>query len=246
MASYLSKSDFKVARECPAKLYFKKLGYPSAKDQDDYLNFLKDGGYMIETLAKLLHPEGVEIGFEGGLEEAAAKTMRALQQENVTLFEATLVFDQYCARVDILKKVRNRFDLIEVKAKSVSASEGQPFFRGKRGELNSGWIPYLEDVAYQTYLLRRRFPEAEVVPSLRLVDKSKRADSNCVFSQFELKAGDSTRSGKFARPSVRFFGDAENLSKRHILITIDVTDEVNQPGAIPIYPRRKRSRPSLD
>jgi len=135
MPSHLSKSDFKVARDCPAKLYYRKLGYPSAKDHD-YSHFLKDGGYMVETLAKLLHPEGVEIGFEGGLEEAAAKTMRALRKENATLFEATLVWDQYCARVDILKKVGNRFELIEVKAKSVSSSDGQPFFRGKRGELS--------------------------------------------------------------------------------------------------------------
>ena len=174
MPSYLSKSDFKVARGCPAKLYYRKLGYPSAKDHDDYLDFLKDGGYMVETLAKLLHPEGVEIGFEGGLEEASAKTMRALQKETVTLFEATLVSDQYCARVDILKKVGNRFELIEAKAKSVSSSDGQPFFRGKRGELSSGWIPYLEDVAYQTYLLRKLLPGAAVVPFLRLVDESKR------------------------------------------------------------------------
>jgi hypothetical protein len=44
MQSYLSKSDFKVAKDCPAKLYYRKLGYPSAKDNDDYLSFLKDGG----------------------------------------------------------------------------------------------------------------------------------------------------------------------------------------------------------
>ena len=92
----------------------------------------------------------------------------------MTLFEATLVSEQYRARVDILKKVDNRFELIEVKAKSVSSSDGQPFFRGKRGELSSGWVPYLEDVAYQTYLLRKLLPGAEVVPFLRLVDKSRR------------------------------------------------------------------------
>jgi hypothetical protein len=228
MPSYLSKSDFKVARDCPAKLYYRKLGYPSAKDHDDYLDFLKDGGYMVETLAKLLHPEGVEIGFEGGLEEAAAKTMRALRKQNVTLFEATLVWDQYCARVDILKKVGNRFELIEVKAKSVSSSDGQPFFRGKRGELSSGWIPYLEDVAYQTYLLRKLLPGAEVVPFLRLVDKSKRADGNCIFSQFELRERNSVPPGKFARPEVKFFGNTQDLRRSHILISIDVTDEVDQ------------------
>lgn len=63
MPHYLSKSDFKIARTCATKLYYKKLGYPSARDGDEYLQFLADGVYMVEAVAKLLHPEGVEIGF---------------------------------------------------------------------------------------------------------------------------------------------------------------------------------------
>jgi hypothetical protein len=100
--------------------------------------------------------------------------MRALQKENVALFEATLVSEQYCARVDILKKVDNRFELIEVKAKSVVFVGWPALLSRERGELSSGWVPHLEDVAYQTYLLRKLLPGAEVVPFLRLVDKSKR------------------------------------------------------------------------
>src|SRR6266480_3076111 len=45
MKTYLSKSDFKVARTCATKLYYKKLGYPSIRDDDQYLQFLADGGY---------------------------------------------------------------------------------------------------------------------------------------------------------------------------------------------------------
>src|SRR6266496_48446 len=105
MTAYLSKSDFKVARTCATKLYYKKLGYPSARDDDEYLQFLADGGYMVEAIAKLLYPEGIEIGFDEGPEESAAETMRALQtNERVTLFEATLIFGQKLARVDILRK----------------------------------------------------------------------------------------------------------------------------------------------
>ena len=55
---HLSKSDFKVARTCGTKLYYKKLRYPSKQDDDPYLEFLADGGYMVETIAKLLFPEG--------------------------------------------------------------------------------------------------------------------------------------------------------------------------------------------
>ena len=49
---YLSKSDFKVARSCATKLYYKKLDYLSVRDDDAYLRFLADGGYMIEAIAK--------------------------------------------------------------------------------------------------------------------------------------------------------------------------------------------------
>jgi hypothetical protein len=98
---YLSKSDFKVARTCATKLYYRKLGYASTRDDDEYLQFLADGGYMVEAIAKLLYPEGIEIGFEKGLEASAAATMRLLQtQERLTLFEATLIFGQRLARVE--------------------------------------------------------------------------------------------------------------------------------------------------
>ena len=47
MTMHLSKSDFKVARTCGTKLYYKKLRYPSKQDDDPYLEFLADGGYMV-------------------------------------------------------------------------------------------------------------------------------------------------------------------------------------------------------
>jgi len=57
----LSKSDFKVAGTCPTKLYYRKLGYPSTNHENPYLEFLADGGYMVEAIAKLMFPEGREI-----------------------------------------------------------------------------------------------------------------------------------------------------------------------------------------
>ena len=38
--SFLTKSDFKVARTCPTKLYYKKLKYPTTQDDDEYLELL--------------------------------------------------------------------------------------------------------------------------------------------------------------------------------------------------------------
>jgi hypothetical protein len=155
---HLSKSDFKVARTCGAKLFYKKLRYPSNQDDDPYLEFLADGGYMVETIAKLQFPEGKEIEFDSS-DEAAALTREDLKQENVTLFEATFMLGQLLARVDILEKRGNRFRLIEVKAKGFNSQEagGLSPFRGKRGEISSKWQPYLEDVAFQTHIVRNLF-----------------------------------------------------------------------------------------
>src|SRR4029077_16622727 len=145
---FLSKTDFKVACTCATKLYYKKLKYPSMLAEDEYLQFLADGGYMVETIAKLCQPDGIEIGFEDGPERSAEKTALALStNEKVVLFEATLISSGRIARVDILKKSGATFELIEVKAKSVDTSTGENPFRGQRGGISPQWAPYLEDVA---------------------------------------------------------------------------------------------------
>lgn len=227
---HLSKSDFKVARTCGTKLYYKKLRYPSKLDDDPYLEFLADGGYMVETIAKLLFPEGREIEFESS-DEAVALTQEALKQENVTLFEATLMLGQLLARVDILEKRGNRFRLIEVKAKGFNSQDagGLSPFRGKRGDISSKWQPYLEDVAFQTHIARSLYPEAVVTPFLCLVDKSKRCNAETNFDKFQLVPRKKHEGKKvFSRPEVVFNGSIEALRKDPFVTVVDVSDEVGE------------------
>jgi hypothetical protein len=72
---YLTKSDFKIARTCPTKLRYKKLRYPSLHDDNPYLEFLADGGYMVEKMAKLMYSEGQDIGDWDKPEQAFEKTI---------------------------------------------------------------------------------------------------------------------------------------------------------------------------
>lgn len=118
MSVYLTKSDFKVARTCATKLYFKKLKYPSRQDDDPYLRFLADGGYMVETMAKLLFQEGRELGDWNQPEKAFEQVRTTIRAGDVTLFEATVIHGQMLARVDILQRQGNILKLIEVKSKS--------------------------------------------------------------------------------------------------------------------------------
>jgi hypothetical protein len=226
MSMYLTKSDFKVARTCATKLYYRKLGYPSMLQEDEYLQFLADGGYMIETIAKLCELEGIEIGFDDRPEVAAEETRSALNaNERVTLFEATLISGGKLARIDILKKSGSSFALIEVKAKSVDTSTGENPFRGQRDGIKPAWRPYLEDVAFQFAILRELFPESEIVPYLCLTDRSKTTTIDQIFSKFQL-VRPKTKEHQFQRPSVSYVGDLAELRKEPFIAKLNVTREV--------------------
>ena len=78
---------------------------------------------------------------------------------------------QRAKAVDVLVKNGNHLQLIEVKAKSFDTENGGSFY-GRNGNLLKSWRPYLEDVAFQEYVLRNAFPEYEISPYLMLTDKS--------------------------------------------------------------------------
>src|SRR6266511_3709902 len=96
----LSKSDFKAARECPTKLYYRELRYPTTKDSDPYLMMLAEGGYMVETVAKLLHQDGLHLEYGTSFELDATATMAALSTEVATVFEGTLLSGHKLARAE--------------------------------------------------------------------------------------------------------------------------------------------------
>ena len=233
MPHYLSKSDFKVAQTCPTKLFYKKNGYPSANQENEYLMMLADGGYMVEKIAKLLYPDGQEVKFAGTHEQAAQATLKALEAKQVTLFEATLLSIGKLARVDILIKTGNVFDLIEVKAKSYDTDEnddaveaGRPnLFRTKSGSIITGWQEYLEDVAYQVMVLQELFPKAVIRPWLVMPDKSKTTKIDRIHSFFRLHRIQQP-GRKFTSVEVEFTGDADLLRKNHFLTQVSVEAEV--------------------
>lgn len=102
MALHLTKSAFKSARSCPSKLCYYNYRYPNTLDEDEYLNMLSEGGYVIGRLAQVLHPEASEI--TGSLESALRDSAIELEKENVTLFEPAISCGGMLVRVDILKK----------------------------------------------------------------------------------------------------------------------------------------------
>jgi hypothetical protein len=150
---------------------------------------------MVEAIARLLHGGGIEVGSKD-LHQGFAATLQLLtSRHEVTLFDATVLHENMCARIDILRKQGPKLQLIEVKAKSIdSGSDTQPF-RNKNGSISSAWEPYLADVAYQTWLLQANFPAAAVTPFLCLVDKAATVNGDAIFAQFRLEPADEGGDG---------------------------------------------------
>lgn len=219
----LSKSDFKTARDCPAKLYYKKKRYPSTNDDNPYLSFLADGGYMVEAMAKLLFPEGVEMESWDKPVEAFEDATERILGGDCTLFEPTILHNHFLARVDILVREGSVLKLIEVKSTSVDASDTESTspFKGARGRILTKWTPYLEDVTFQTHVLSSAFPDFTIEPYLCMVDKSQIASEASTYEKFILTRSDATWA-----PDVTYTGDPEQLKNDHLLAILDVSSEV--------------------
>ncbi|MDJ0625357.1 MAG: DUF2779 domain-containing protein [Candidatus Caenarcaniphilales bacterium] len=226
MTNYLSKSDFKVAKECATKLYYKKQGYPNTKEANKYLQLLAEGGYIVGKMAQLLYPEGIEIKSEKGPKEAIKETEELLKQENITLFEPEININNKLIRIDILEKRGNVFNLIEVKAKSFDGKlKNQQFWNRRSDEIKTDWKPYLEDVAFQVMALKEKFPKAQINGFLMMPDKSKATNIDGLAKWFHIS--ESERSNKLRDYQVDFVGDLDELHKEEFLALVNVSTEVD-------------------
>jgi len=188
---YLTKSKYKLALECPNKLFYSgKHKYSSNEYEDDFLMALADGGFQVGALAKLSYPTGIEIeGFEGRYDDLIAKTNFHLQKENVVLFEAAFMFENLFIRTDILVKKGDRIELIEVKAKSFDPQD-EFLLVGKKGKLVAGWKSYLFDVAFQKYVIQKVYPHWNIKSFLMMADKSKNAKKDGLNQHFRISKKD--------------------------------------------------------
>lgn len=230
---YLTKSDFKVAQTCPTKLYYRKKGYPTLNDGDENLQMLADQGYLIETLARTLYPDGRWVGYSQDVVSAARETAAALT-DDCTLFEATFLSGGKMARADILVRRGRVIELIEIKSRGFDhqlnaelVRDGKPnLFHAPRSPLgiSNEWRPYLEDAAFQAGILEELFPEARVVPYLLMPDTSRATELEGLHRQFELRPSPTPDAEHPHAP--HFTGDPETIRRDPFLVRVDVSKEV--------------------
>ena len=206
---YLTKSRFKLAVECPTKLFYtgKNSVYWNRMNEDSFMAMLAEGGYQVGELAKYKYPGGIEIETLNSA-EAEAQTTELLQQEDVVLFEPAIRHGDLFVRIDILVKKGNSFSLIEVKAKSYNSHD--PKILGARGGIVSGMRPYIEDVAFQAYVLRGAYPAAQVTTALMMPDKAVAASIDGLNQLFKL-VRDGKRSKVVPSPSIKTHGVGQDI-----------------------------------
>lgn len=186
---YLTKSRFKLAVECPTKLFYagKRDVYADASVEDAFLATLAEGGYQVGELAKLMHPGGIEVTARGHAEQIL-QTRELLARDRVTIFEAAIAAGNLFARVDILRKDGAQIEIIEVKSKSYNPGDTE-FFAGVRGRLKPGLLAYLQDIAFQRYVFGQAFPDLVGGASthLMLVDKSEICSVDQLNQKFRIR-----------------------------------------------------------
>lgn len=212
----LTKSKFKLAYECPTKLYYlDRPQYANQQAEDSFLKALAEGGYQVEALARCYFPGGVFV--EASPKESILKaTKRLLQNESVTLFEAEITYQEYLIRTDILIKHKNHLKLIEIKAKSIDQEEIHKIEK-KDGSINAKWKPYIADVAFQKWVLKHAYPNYRISSYLMLVDKDSICPTDGLNQKFLLT------QNKIGKPRVQILEPLtpEDLS-RHLLKEINV------------------------
>jgi hypothetical protein len=176
-----------MAVECPTKLYYtgKTLEYANANSDDEFLRALADGGFQVGELAKLMFPGGVEVT-DKDQEQQLRRTAELLQQDKVTIFEGAIRHGNLFARVDVMRKVGGRVELIEVKAKSFDSREPLAF-RTKKGRIERGMLPYLQDIAFQRHVFALAYPGLSVTCQLMMADKSKPCSVEGLNQMFKIR-----------------------------------------------------------
>jgi hypothetical protein len=192
MKSKLTKSRFKLALECPVKLYYtgKPDEYPDKKIDDAFLQTLAEGGFQVGELAKLYYNDRQDAQVSNitatDYKTAIEETYKLLKQKNAIIFEAAVMYNNFFIRIDILKKQGSTLKLIEVKAKSIDPDKYNGFINPD-GSIKKEWSQYLYDAAFQKYVFSNAFPEYNVSAFLMLADKNAKASVDGLNQRFLLK-----------------------------------------------------------
>ena len=114
----ISKSKFVAGVQCLKRLYLQVHQPELAAEPGAAAEAIIEQGREVGMLARQMFPGGVEVGCNGGLDEAIRATRQLIANPEIpALFEAAFEHDGVVVRVDVLHRRRDgRWRLIEVKS----------------------------------------------------------------------------------------------------------------------------------
>lgn len=199
----ITKPQFKLGLECIHKLRHARQCLPQDISGDDLMSLQAEGGATVKALQRAIEP-GMFLG-RIALDEAASESLRhvaaavqtvregALRQ---SLYEVTVEIGGFLARLDLVRVLADRIELVEIKAKS----KPQEGMLTMRGGVRSEWLPYLQDVGFQHHLLRQWIahhcgtiglpPNFPISARLLLVDSAGAASDADVFDRENFRVAD--------------------------------------------------------
>jgi predicted RecB family nuclease len=113
----ISKSKFVAGVQCLKRLYWQVHAPELAAQPGAATEAIMEQGREVGLLARQLFPGGVEVGSDGGLDQAIRATRELVANREVpAIFEGTFEHGGVLVRVDILQRRRGRWRLLEVKS----------------------------------------------------------------------------------------------------------------------------------
>jgi len=119
LSSYkLSKSTFIRGLQCEKSLYLYKHHYQLKDPTPPSLQAVFDQGTNIGVLAQRLFPNGVDASPENHFKmvESVGKTLDFISQGETIIYEATFLYNDVLAALDILVKDQDGWKAYEVKS----------------------------------------------------------------------------------------------------------------------------------
>ena len=168
--------------------------------EEPFTKYLADEGRRFGEYCKRCFPHGVEIDSAGvtgcsnttdtvtwdeSVQSLVKKTYKVLSQQHqrVTVFEGAVHHGHFYIRPDILDKIPNESNgkpelrVIEVKTKSYDSrpnSKQSSMWNGKKKKsIRASFLPYIQDVAFQSMVVKQAFPGYHVSSWLMLPDRGK-------------------------------------------------------------------------
>ena len=131
----LSKSKYCEALQCKKMLWL-EINHPEVKQETSNESVLENGT-EVGNLAKKLFEPYIDITYQQPLTKMVEETQEVIQkEETINITEASFLYQNNFCSVDILRKMKNKYEIYEVK----SSKEVTDI--------------YIEDVSYQYYVLK--------------------------------------------------------------------------------------------